>query len=109
MSDVTPTWELPLPPLGQTPWRDEWVQAMTIIDERLVGVRGSVYAETNGAATTFSSVNTPAPVVFDSSLIPGPPCALCEVDTTKGELTYTGSLDRVPTVLATVVDGEGMT
>lgn len=102
MTDVTPTWGLPLPPLGQTPWRDEWVQAMTTIDERLGGVRGSVYAEGNTAATTFSAVNTPAPVVYDSSLIAGPPCAFCEVDTTTGELTYIGPLDRVPTVLATV-------
>lgn len=103
MTDSTPTWDLPLPPLGQTPWRDEWVQAMTTIDARLVGMRGSVYAEGNGSSTTFEGVNTPTPVVFDpASVIAGPPCQFCDIDSDTAEITYVGPLDRVPTVLATV-------
>lgn len=103
MTDSTPTWSIPLPPLGQTPWRDEWVEAMTTIDARLTGLRGSVYVEANGTATTFSGKDTLTPMAFDpGAVVAGPPCQFCEVDTTSVSVTYVGPLDRVATVLATV-------
>lgn len=98
--DGTPTWGLPLPELGATPWRDAWVDAMTTIDERLAGMRGSLYVEGNATATVLSEEN-PAPAVFEA-VVAGPPCQFCEVDTTDGTITYLGPLDRVPTVYAAV-------
>ena len=96
---TTPTWDLPLPADGQTPWGDDYRSAMLTIDERLGGLRGSLYVEDNAAETVISAVNTPTPVLFAPSKVQsGPFCRFCEIDTDAGTITYIGPLTRVPTV-----------
>ena len=94
---TTPTWNLPLPEDGQTPWGDDYRAAMTTIDERLVGVRGSLFVEDNTAATQIDTADTAVVANLGPNVEEGPPCAFCEVNGT-GRLTYQGPLNRVPTV-----------
>ena len=96
---TTPTWDLPLPEDGQTPWGDDYRTAMTTIDERLNSIRGSLYAEDNQTPTVINTQGVAVPAVLDG-VESGPPCRFCSVSST-GILTYEGPLDRVPTAIAT--------
>ena len=96
---TTPTWDLPLPDDGQTPWGDDYRAAMLEIDQRLGGLRGSLFVEDNTAATQIDTADTPAVANLGPNVQEGPPCAFCDVNGT-GRLTYQGPLTRVPTVTA---------
>lgn len=115
MADFTPTWELPLTRENATPARlvrgDVYNEAMLIIDERLGGLRGSLWVENNGQTTTIATKNVATPVLYSAGAIEtGPFCRFCDVDTTTGELIYIGPLDRVPTVQASfVIEGPSNT
>jgi hypothetical protein len=95
----TPTWNLPLPIDGQTPWGEDYRSAMMTIDARLTGIRGSLFVEDNQLVTTISSQNVAVPAVLGNAQS-GPPCRFCEVSS-AGILKYIGPLDRVPTVIVT--------
>lgn len=94
----TPTWELPLPADGQQPWGDDYRAAMMTIDERLGGLRGSLFVEDNTAPTPIAEQGTAVPIVFGAGEVQaGPFCRFCEIGD-DGTITYVGPLDRVPTV-----------
>lgn len=107
---TTATWDLPLPEDGQTPWGDDYRSAMVTIDERLGGLRGSLFVEDNDVATSISTVGVPVVANLGPGVQEGPPCRFCEVNG-SGRLTYQGPLARVPTVQAafTVVAGANRT
>lgn len=95
---TTPTWDLPLPEDGAKPWGDDYRAAMVTIDERLGGLRGSLFVEDNATITPISAVNTATPVLFGAGEVnDGPFCRFCETGE-LGTITYVGPLDRVPTV-----------
>jgi hypothetical protein len=94
----TPTWDIPLPADGQSPWGADYRQAMTIIDERLGGLRGSLFVDNNQTPTVITTQNVPVPAVL-GNVESGPPCKFCAVNG-AGVITYLGPLDRVPTVQA---------
>lgn len=95
---TTPTWDLALPEDGQKPWGDDYRTAMMTIDERLGGLRGSLYVEDNTTPTPITAQNTAVPVVFGAGKVEsGPFCRFCEINGT-GRIKYVGPLDRVPTV-----------
>jgi len=95
---TTPTWDIPLPADGQSPWGADYRQAMTIIDERLVGLRGSLFVDNNQTPTVITTQNVAVPAAL-GNVQSGPPCKFCGVNG-AGVLTYLGPLDRVPTVQA---------
>ena len=95
---TTPTWDLPLPADGQSPWGADYRAAMTIIDERLGGLRGSLFVEDNATPTVITTQGVAVPAAL-GSVQSGPPCKFCGVNGT-GVLTYLGPLTRVPTVQA---------
>ena len=95
---TTPTWDLPLPEDGQKPWGDDYRAAMLEIDERLGGLRGSLFVEDNATATVISTVNVPVPAAL-GNVQSGPFCRFCDING-AGVITYVGPLDRVPTVQA---------
>ena len=95
----TPTWDLPLPSDGQSPWGAAYREAMTIIDSRLVGVRGSLFVEDNQTPTVISTQGVAVPAAL-GNVQSGPPCRFCHING-GGVLTYVGPLDRIPTVIAT--------
>ena len=96
---TTPTWDLPLPEDGQKPWGDDYRAAMLEIDERLVGMRGSLFVEDNQTPTVISTLGVAVPAAL-GNVQSGPPCRFCDVNS-GGVLTYVGPLDRIPTVIAT--------
>lgn len=115
MPDFTPTWDIPLTRENATPARlvrgDVYNEAMLIIDERLGGLRGSLWAENNTQTTVIATQNVKTPVLYASGVVDsGPFCRFCDVDKTTGELIYIGPLDRVPTVQASfVIEGASNT
>ena len=94
----TPTWDIPLPSDGQSPWGADYRAAMTIIDERLTGLRGSLFVEDNQTPTVISTQGVAVPAAL-GNVQSGPPCRFCDVNS-GGVLTYVGPLDRIPTVQA---------
>jgi len=94
----TPTWDIPLPADGQSPWGADYRQAMTIIDERLGGLRGSLFTEDNQTPTVIETIGVAVPAAL-GDVQSGPFCRFCAVNGT-GVITYQGPLDRVPTVQA---------
>ena len=98
MSGSTPTWELALPDDGDTNWGDAYRDAMLTVDERLGGLRGSLFVEDNATATLIAAVNTPVQAAL-GNVQSGPFCRFCEING-AGVITYVGPLDRVPTVQA---------
>ena len=95
---TTPTWDIPLPADGQSPWGADYRQAMTIIDERLGGLRGSLFVEDNDQVTAIATVGAAVPAVL-GNVQSGPFCRFCGINGT-GVITYLGPLDRIPTVQA---------
>jgi len=95
----TPTWNLPLPIDGQTPWGSDYRSAMTTIDERLFAVRGSLFVEdnTDPTPTAVAGEGVMVKAVLTGATA-GPACQFCEIDGNR--LTYLGPLDRVFTVIA---------
>jgi hypothetical protein len=94
---VTPQFELPLPPDGQTPWGADYRSAITTIDAQLLAVRGSLFVEDNTSPTVSPGAGAKAVLTGVQS---GPACRFCDVDGNR--ITYVGPLDKVPTVVATV-------
>jgi hypothetical protein len=94
----TPTWNIPLPADGQSPWGADYRTAMTIIDERLGGLRGSLYVEDNQTATEIVTAGEAVPAEL-GDVQSGPFCRFCNVNG-AGVITYLGPLDRIPTVQA---------
>lgn len=94
---VTPQWELPLPADGQTPWGDDYRAAMATIDARLLSVRGSLFVEDNSDPTVSPGAGGLKAVL--NGVQTGPACRFCEIDGNR--ITYTGPLEKVPTVVAT--------
>jgi hypothetical protein len=95
----TPTWNLPLPIDGQTPWGEDYRSAMTTIDARLFGMRGSFYATDEATPTTDLTQNVAKKATV--STLEGPPCQFCSYPVAN-RLTYIGPLTRVPTVWMSV-------
>jgi len=93
----TPTFNLPLPADGSSPWGDAYRSALTTIDARLPAVRGSYFSADNTTPTVSPGTGGVKAVL--GSVESGPPCAFCVVDGNR--LTYVGALARVPTVLVT--------
>jgi hypothetical protein len=71
---------------------------MTTIDERLGGLRGSLYTEDNATETVISTQNVAVRVSLGSGAASGPFCGFCSIDAPNSRITYTGPLTRVPTV-----------
>lgn len=93
----TAQWDLPLPSDGQTPWGDDYRAALTEIDARLLSVRGSLFVEDNSDPTV--SPGTAGAKAVLNGVDSGPACRFCEIDGNR--ITYTGPLEKVPTVVAT--------
>lgn len=93
---ATPQWELPLPNDGDLDWGDDYRSAMETIDSRLLSVRGSFFVEDNTDPTP--SPGAGAKAVLNGAQA-GPACRFCDIN--GNELTYTGPLEKVPTVIAT--------
>ena len=92
----TPMWNLPLPEDGQTPWGDDYREAMETIDARLLAVRGSLFVEDNALVTSSPGAGKKAVL---NGVMAGPACRFCDVDGNR--ITYVGPLTKVPTVIAT--------
>lgn len=71
---TTPNHELPLPSDGQTPWGDDYRSAMSIIDQRLPKIGGSMYAEGNVAETSIAETGTAVKANIVTSAGPECPC-----------------------------------
>lgn len=97
---TTPTWDIPLPADGQSPWGADYRAAMTEIDRRLTGMRGSLFVEDNATPTVITTAGVAVPAVL-GNVQSGPPCRFCAVNG-AGVITYVGPLDRVPTVQASI-------
>jgi sulfur carrier protein ThiS len=95
----TPTWNLPLPVDGQTPWGDDYRSAMTTIDARLGGMRGSIYAVDESTATVITTQNVGVKATVNT--LEGPPCQFCTYPVAN-RITYIGPLTRVVTVWVAV-------
>jgi hypothetical protein len=96
---TTPTWDIPLPADGQSPWGDDYREAMELIDERLFAVRGSLFVEGNTDATPTEAAGAGVMVkAVLTGAAAGPACRFCEIDGNR--LTYLGPLDRVFTLMA---------
>ena len=94
---VTPMFEMPLPEDGQTPWGDDYRDALTEIDSRLLSVRGSLYVEDNTDPTV--SPGSAGKKAVLNGVQAGPSCRFCDIDGNR--ITYTGPLTKVPTIIAT--------
>lgn len=92
---ATSTWNLPLPVDGQTPWGEDYRSALTTIDARLFGMRGSFFAVDESTATTGLTQNVAKKATVSTS--EGPPCQFCTYPV-DNRLTYIGPLTRVTTV-----------
>lgn len=106
MAEFTPTWEIPLTTQGRTPAElvrgSVFNEAMMIVDERLGGLRGSIFVEDNTQATDIQTAGVDVKAVLNSQA--GPFCRFCLTD--DDAITYIGPLDRVPTVIAAFdIDG----
>lgn len=95
---TTPVFDMPLPEDGQTPWGDDYRDALVEIDSRLLSVRGSLFVEDNTDATP-SPGSAGAKAVLNG-VQSGPFCRFCTINGNR--ITYTGPLPKVPTVIATV-------
>ena len=95
----TPTFNLPLPSDGSTPWGDAYRSTMMTVDARLFAVRGSFYAEDETAPTVIATAGVA--VKANVATTPGPPCASCTYPVTN-QLLYVGPLTRVITVWSSV-------
>ena len=93
----TPTWNLPLPIDGQTPWGSDYRSAMTTIDARLFGMRGSLFAVDELTPTVITTQNVAVKATVDTT--EGPPCQFCEYPV-PNRILYVGPLTRVVTVWA---------
>jgi hypothetical protein len=97
MMAVTPTWDLPLPIDGQTPWGEDYRQALTTIDSRLFGMRGSFFAIDESTPTVIDTQNVGVKATINTT--EGPPCQFCTYPV-PNRLVYIGPLTRVVTVWA---------
>lgn len=95
---TTPTWDLPLPEDGAKPWGDDYRAAMVTIDERLGGLRGSLFVEDNQTPTVIETAGVAVQAAL-GNVQSGPFCRFCAING-AGVITYVGPLDRVPTVQA---------
>lgn len=94
---TTTQWGMPLPADGQSPWGDDYRDALETIDARLLSIRSSFYVEDNTDPTVNPGAGTKAVLTGVQS---GPTCTFCDVDGNR--ITYNGPLTKVPTVIATV-------
>lgn len=91
----TSTWGFALPDDGTTSWGNAYRSAMTTIDLRLFGARGSFFAEDQSAETVIDTQNVA--VKANIATTEGPPCQFCNYPV-PNRLTYAGALTRVVTV-----------
>lgn len=91
----TPTWGFGLPADGSTGWGGAYRSAMTTIDARLFGARGSFYAVDESTPTVISTQNVA--VKGNIATTEGPPCQFCTYPV-DNRLVYVGPLTRVVTV-----------